>query len=112
MACTTASPGIPVEVFVKQEMVAPVGVGLIQPHVSEDGSASVRVACENSLQPAAQLIRDLAQRPHLTRPSRTLDQKIVAVIHMEFFQRFDEQVVDRKPDWSAPVRVAAEECGA
>ena len=39
---------------------------------------------------------------------RALHLEIVAVVVMEFLQRFDDQEIDREPDRSAPVGIAAE----
>src|ERR1051325_4419887 len=47
----------------------------------------------------------------LAGAGRTFDFEIVAVVMMKLLERFDEKVVTRKPNWAAPVRVAAKNRG-
>src|SRR5436309_3388199 len=51
----------------------------------------------------------LGQRQLDTRARGALDGESVAEVAVEASQRLDHQVVHRKPDRAAPVRVAAEE---
>src|SRR5262245_53226940 len=44
-----------------------------------------------------------------SRAGRALDGEVVTVVVMKLLQRLDDQVIDREPDRSAPVRIAAEE---
>src|SRR5207253_1498181 len=37
--------------------------------------------------------------------------EIVAVVMVKLLERFDQKIIDWKPDWSAPVRVATENPG-
>jgi hypothetical protein len=51
--------------------------------------------------------RDILQVHELSRSRWTFDLHAVAVEMVILFERLDEQVIDRKPNRSAPVRVAA-----
>src|SRR5437588_10284248 len=42
---------------------------------------------------------------------RAFDFEIVAVVMMKLLERFDEQIIDRKPNRSAPIGIAAEDSG-
>ena len=51
---------------------------------------------------------DVPQIHQIPRSCGKLHFQGVAVVVVEFLQRFDDQEVDRKPDRPAPVRVASE----
>ena len=72
-------------------------------------SRPIRSGPEERYQPVRELHGDLPQREHRARARRKLDPEVVAQIIVELLQRFDQQVVERKPDWAAPVGIAAEE---
>ena len=107
MAGADALAGVAVEVFVKGDRVAPVGIGLELFDVAEDGALAVGAAEEDAGEAAGDFCRDFPKVHHLARACRALYFEIVAVVVMELLERFDNQVVNRKPDWPAPVRVAA-----
>ena len=46
---------------------------------------------------------NLAQVHHLTRAGRALNLEAIAEIVMKLLQRFDDQIVERKPDRAAPI---------
>src|SRR5260370_874959 len=52
-----------------------------------------------------------AVRAELPRSVRAIDQEVTTVVVMKPPQGFDDQKVDREPDGSAPVGVAAEQAG-
>src|SRR2546425_6809547 len=108
MAGADALAGVAVEVFVKGDGVAPVRIGLEVFKVAEDGTVSVGAAEEDAGEPAGDFCGDFPQVHHLARSRRAFYFEVVAVVVMELLERFDNQVVKRKPDWPAPVRVAAE----
>ena len=105
--------GVAVEVLVEQDVVAPVRVVLEQrPSPPKTGRRPPVVAQEEADRGGARGRR--RPRPACSccaRAGRALDREVVAVVVVELLERLDEQVVDREPDRSAPVRVAAEEAG-
>src|ERR1043166_610604 len=111
MTGAKTTPGVTVKVFVKQHIVTPVRVSLIQLDVAEYRPPSIRPAPKDAYQTRGQLCCDLAQGERLARPGRAFDQKVIAIIHMEFFERLDQQEVDREPDGAAPVGITAEQAG-
>jgi hypothetical protein len=62
MAGANAGAVIPVEVFVKQNEIAPVRVGLKLLGAAIERTPAVRVAMKNSKNPAGYFRRDLQQR--------------------------------------------------
>src|SRR2546427_6523302 len=108
MASADACAGIAVEVFVEGDGVAPARIGLEFFEVAEDGALAVGVAKEDAGEAAGDFCRDFPKVHHLARARRAFYFEVVAVVVMELLERFDNQVVKRKPDWPAPVRVAAE----
>src|SRR6266436_6111283 len=112
MAGADALAGVAVEVFVKGDGVAPVRIGLEFLHVAEDRALSVGGAQEDADEAAGDFGGDFPKVHHLARAGRAFYFEVVAVVVMELLERFDNQVVKRKPDWAAPVRVAAEESGS
>ena len=95
MAGAEARAVVAVEVLVKQQMVAPVRIGLKFLRAPEHRSAAVRVALEDPDQPLGYVARENSQT------------RLRAVRGVEFHQRFDQQVTRRKPHGTAPVRIAA-----
>jgi len=77
--------------------------------ISKHRPPVVLIPQEQLSQAAAQLRGDFVYRDVLPRAGGTFDFEIVAVVVMEFLQRFDYQEIDRKPDRSPPVRIAAEQ---
>src|SRR6516162_207999 len=69
---------------------------------------SIFGAQPNSNEPIRELVRTTVQGHELTRTSWAFHLKIVAIVIMKFLQRFDEQVINRHPNRSAPVRITAE----
>ena len=49
---------------------------------------------------------------HIARAGGALDFEIVAQVVVELLQRLDQQIIHRKPDRPAPVRIAAEQARA
>src|SRR5436309_12854996 len=100
---------VTVEVLVEEDQVAPVRVGGEALDAPVDRSPAPLVAQEDPCQPARQLGGHLPERHHLPRARREFHLQLAAVEVIEALQRFDEQEVHRKPDRTAPVRVAAEQ---
>ena len=59
-------------------------------------------------QPARKFTRDLLERHHVSRTGRAFDLERFAVKEVITLERFDDEKIDREPNRSAPVRVAAE----
>src|SRR5262245_51359177 len=100
--------GVAIVIFVEQEVVLEVRIGLHLLVAAEDRSPSVAVAPEDVDQAAPQLVGDLFQRLLPAGPDRAFDAKLVAVELVELVQALDDQIVERHPDRTAPIGVAAE----
>src|SRR5439155_2810752 len=107
--CAHAPSRVTVKVLVKQHMVAKVWVVLKATVAAEYGPLAVRIPEEDPVQAGGELAGDLVDRVIPTGTRRTLHFEIVAVVVVELLERFDEQVIDRHPDRSAPIRVSAKE---
>src|SRR5271165_6002547 len=101
--------GIAVKIFVKKRMVAEVRIVAEQWRGAERRTVALLVGKEQPGEPTRQLGPNLRQVHIDAGPGRTLDLEIGAVIAVKAAQRLDQQEIDRHPDWTAPVRVAAEQ---
>src|SRR5688572_29739473 len=106
MTRADAGAVIAVEVFVQPDEVSPVRVRLELGDASVDRSSPIRPAQENTGQASGELSRYVPEGRALTRSDRALDLKAGAVEVIEFLEGLDQQVVDWKPDRSAPVGVS------
>src|SRR5581483_2727575 len=104
-----AAAGVTAEVLVEADEVPPVRIVAEAPVVPVAGTAPAGVADEQRREATCQLARDLGERHGHARSGRTLDAEIRAVEVVVALERLDQQVVDREPDGSAPIRVPAEE---
>src|SRR5215475_12082480 len=107
---------VAVKVLKEENLVAPVLVALEFFYPAVCGPAPVFAAQEEFDQPPRQLLADVPEVHHLSRPGRAFDLEVVAVaivreVLVIFLQRFDDQEVDREPHRPAPIRVAAEQPG-
>src|SRR5262249_54429796 len=107
---------VAVKVLKEEDLVAPVLVALEFFYPALCGSAPVFAAQEEFDQPPRQLLADVPEVHHFSRPGRAFDLEVVAVaivreVLVIFLQRFDDQEVDREPNRTAPIRVAAEQPG-
>src|SRR2546427_7121017 len=112
MARANTGAVVAVEVFIQPDEVPPVGVGLELGDASVDRPSPVRPAQENAGQASGELRRHVPEGRARTRPGWALDLKAGAVEVVELLKGLDQEVVDGKPDRSAPVGVSAEEAGA
>ena len=108
MAGSQAGPVVAVEVFVKQQAIAPVRIVLKLAGSSKDGTSSVVIFEEQARQPPRDLLGDLIQVHLPSGSGGALDGKVVAVIAVILQQGTDDQSIDRHPDRAAPIRIAAE----
>src|SRR5438128_8339568 len=97
------------EIFVEQNEVPPVRIGLEFFDASIDRPAAVLVAKEDAGKAARQLAGYIPEIHHPPRARRKLDLKAVSGIVVEFLESLDQQEIDRKPDRPAPVGIAAEQ---
>src|SRR5579862_2959776 len=95
--------GVAMEVLVKQNQVAPMGVGLKLLQVAEYRSVAIFVTKKDVCHPARQFPRHVPQRLHVSRSSRELDFEIVTQIVVELLQGLDQEKIHRKPNRAAPV---------
>src|SRR5689334_5568110 len=79
--------------------------------VAEHGSSLVAVLQKKPTQSPREFIGHAFYAQELTRTGRAFYFEIVAVIMMKLLQGLDNKVVQRHPDRTSPVRVAAEEPG-
>src|SRR5439155_26444936 len=99
---------VAVEVLEEEDEVAPVRIALESLGPAIDGAAPVAAFKEDPRQPLGELPGHACERELPARSGRTLDREVVPVVPVKSPQRLHDQVVDRKPDGPAPVRVAAE----
>src|SRR5207237_49095 len=104
--------GVAVEILVEQDQGAPVRVVGPARVIAVAGPASALVGQKNRGQAARQFAGNFMERQRISGAGRALDLEAVAVEVVVAFERLDEEIIDGKPDRSAPVRVAAEEPGA
>src|SRR5271166_2194160 len=103
VARSNSGSRIAVEVLMEQHQVTPVRIGLELFEIAEHRAATIFIAKENVRHAARKFSRDLPQSHHLSRSRWKLDLKVVAQVVMELLERFDQQVVRRKPNGAAPV---------
>ena len=97
--------------LMEQQQFAPMRIIRPDHFLAEAGTLSLAVGQKQLEQPTAQLVGRLFQIDLTTRTGGKVDLKTIAVEEMVAFQGFQQQIVERKPDRSAPVRVAAEHSG-
>ena len=103
-----AGSRVAVEVFEKQNIIAPVRVGLKFFARSVNWTAAAGVRGEDVDETVREFHRDFPEREHAARSRRTLDFEAVSRLIVELLQRLDEQKVHRKPHGTAPIGVATE----
>src|SRR5271156_6435758 len=99
---------VAVEILIEQRAVSPCGVALEERVCAMLGPSSLRVGQEEPEKAPLEFVCHLAEVRAVARASRQLDGEIVAQPAMESSQRLDRQEVEWEPDWTAPVRIAAE----
>src|SRR5262249_42127856 len=77
-----------------------------------DRAPAIWPAQEDARQPVGDLGCHVPEGGPRTRPRRTLDLNARAIEVVELLEGLDQEVVDRKPDRPAPVRVSAKEARA
>src|SRR5207253_566188 len=89
--------------------VVPMGVSLEFLSISEHWPSAVFILQENSGQSSGEFSCYLPQREHVSRASWKFHFEVIAEVVMKLLQRLHQQIVYRKPNWAAPVRIAAEQ---
>ena len=99
---------VAVKVLVEQYQVLPIAL-LGEPRIGPvAGPSAVAVWQKEIDEPPLNLICDFGQRTKLARASWALNLERGSVELIVGPQRFDEQVVDRKPNRSPPIAIATE----
>ena len=102
-----AFTGIRVEVFVEEDVVAPVRVGLKFLVRAEDGAAALRVAGEDVDEPLGETAGKLVEVDGCLVLGVAGDGELPAVGLPQLAQRLDHHEVHREPNRPAPIRVPA-----
>src|SRR5262249_36274961 len=109
MAGADAGAVVPVEVFMKGNAIPPMRIGLkvvvVAPHgaAAPAGGGAQEEVCEGG----CQVRGGLAEIAQPSGAGRAFHLQGVSVVEVVIVQCTNEKVVHRKPDRSAPVRVAA-----
>src|SRR5437763_1315555 len=93
MAGAEAGPVVAVEVFVKEDEVAPVGILLEFPGPAVDWSSAVRAFEEDVREPARDFLGNLVQVHVPAGAGRAFDGEVVAVVGVVLQQRANDQAV-------------------
>ena len=109
MARAEPAAGVAVEVFVEQNQIAPMRIGCVFLLPAVAGARPILVRQKNARESARDFLRHLLQVHHVARAGRAFDLEVVAVEVVVAFERLDDQIIDREPDRTAPIRVTAEE---
>src|ERR1700730_1155718 len=103
-----ASAGVAAEELIERDAVSIVRIRLKLWILAQDGTVARPILQKQPRQPARQLGGHLLEAHQIAGAGGAFDLEVIAVVVMEFLQRFDEEEVHRKPDGAAPIRVAAE----
>ena len=112
MAGADARAVVAVEIFVEQDQVPPMRIVAIAAIAAVHRAPAFLVLEEDARQPSRQLGGHIPEGQIIPRARRVFHFEVVAEVMMKFLQRFDDQVIQREPDGTAPVRIAAEKAGA
>jgi len=83
MARPEAGSGIPVEVFVEEQVVAPMWIGLQQLLIAEDRTTTIMTAPEESDEASGKIVGDAIKREVLAGAGRVLDHELITVVEIE-----------------------------
>src|ERR1700682_5614583 len=103
VAGADARAAIPMKILVEVNHVAPVGIALKFLCPSEYRPPAVCTTQKDMREPPRDFSGHLAEVHHLARACRTLDLEAIAEIVMKLLQRLNDQIVERKPDGTAPI---------
>ena len=111
MACAEPLPRVAVEVFVEKHKVAPVRIASVYLFTAVDRPYARRARKEEGDKPPRDLPSHFAEVPSGAAPGGKLDLERVPVKVVIPLERFDDEIVQRKPYRSPPIRVSPEKCG-
>src|ERR1700722_6231195 len=104
-------PGITVKELVKQDQVLKMLILGKAAFVSVDRSNSVLALEKQPRRTCRKSSGNVTEVHPFARPGRVLHCQISAIVLMELLKRLNDQVIERHPDWPAPVGVAAVQPG-
>src|SRR5277367_4948302 len=107
VTCTDSGTVIAVEIFIKKDQVLQVRITLKKFGAARDRTASILIANENMHETAGNLGCHFPEILFVAATRRRLDFKVLAVVVVKFLQGFHKEIVQRKPDGAAPVRIAS-----
>src|SRR6266545_5588011 len=102
---------VAMEVFVEEDQVPPVRIGLEHLEAAVHRAPAVRTDEEDAGEAPRQVGRHVPEGHRLPGARGHLDLQLAAEEVVEALQRLDDEEVHREPDGPPPVRVAAEEPG-
>src|SRR5258708_4897034 len=109
MTGAEAAAGFTVKIFVEENQIAPVWIGR-EPFIrSVTRAPAFFIREENAGESQVKFLSDLLQVHQPPGARGAFHPQMVAVEMMVSFERLDEQVIERKPNWTAPIRVPAED---
>ena len=83
MARAETGAGIPVEVLVEEQVVAPLGIGLREHLFAKNRTTTIRIAAEDSDEASGKIVGDAAEREERTGAGRMLDHEPITVLAIE-----------------------------
>jgi hypothetical protein len=104
-----STPRVAIEVLIEIDTVAKMRVLLTFGIQSIHLAKALAILQEYPAQSIADLLRNLVDGHKLTGAGWALNLEVVSVVMMKLLERLDNEEIHRKPDWAAPVRVAAEQ---
>src|SRR5262245_42198131 len=108
MTRTAATTRIAVEVLVEEKQVAPMWIVGVAHVGAVAWTLSIPIWNAQARQTVREFFGDLCKSSCLPRTCWVFDLKVIAVKVVVSLESFDQQVIQRKPNWSAPIRVATE----
>src|SRR5437773_12113388 len=90
VACADARAVVAVKIFVKENQISPVGIGLEPLFAAIERPPAVAGAQENSGQPMRELLGHFPQSQHFARTRRAFNQKVIAQVMMKLLERLDQ----------------------
>jgi hypothetical protein len=109
MARADSASVISVEVLIEKDQLLPIRIVLKLLRSSVNRAPTVLITCKDGAQSSGELLCNLPECQEAPRSRWALDLVVFTEIVMELLDSFDDQKVHRKPDRSAPVRIAPEQ---
>src|SRR5262249_13272742 len=100
---------VTVKVLLAQNRCTPVRIACEVARSAIDRTPTGVILQKNAAQARHNLLRHLVQRHIRARAGGTLHLEGVSIVKIELMQSAQQHKVDGKPDWPAPVRVAAKQ---